>query len=204
MRLYIVRHGQSVENVKGPLPPGSNPPLTPLGQRQAAYAAGAIVSEGIDALYCGPLLRNVQTAAAIAEATGLSARIIPALYEVEADPVSCPIDVVERRFPFARAIDAFPARSFPYPESRDQAFARAGAVADWLRATHAHEDRAIGMVSHGTFTDFLLTHFLGLPCADAVRFSSGNCAIHALLLSFDRVKITRLNDESHIPRDERT
>ena len=74
MELYLIRHGQSANNLRkqalaepGDSPAASaprmaDPPLTDLGKLQARLAGEALREEGITRLYCGPMLRTLQTA----------------------------------------------------------------------------------------------------------------------------------------------
>ncbi len=70
MRLFVVRHAKAA--------PGDPDELRPLtkGGREAARELGAqLAGERLDALISSPLLRARETAAAIAEATGLEVQI---------------------------------------------------------------------------------------------------------------------------------
>jgi broad specificity phosphatase PhoE len=72
--LVLVRHGQSSANADGLLVGRSDPALTPLGERQAAATAAAVVSAaeegGRDVLrvVTSPLRRTIDTARAICAA----------------------------------------------------------------------------------------------------------------------------------------
>jgi 2,3-bisphosphoglycerate-dependent phosphoglycerate mutase len=76
----IVRHGQSVNNA-GIEARVSDPHLTEVGERQAELVAEALQPFGIDLLYVSPMRRTLQTAAPIAAATGLPARVFTGLHE---------------------------------------------------------------------------------------------------------------------------
>lgn len=72
MKLWLVRHGQTLLNAQDRLRGWLNPPLSPLGLEQAAEAAAA-VPQGLP-LYSSDLLRAVQTSKAIG-----AAKLTPAL-----------------------------------------------------------------------------------------------------------------------------
>lgn len=85
MRLLLIRHGQTPSNLKHLLDTGvPGPGLTPLGQDQAAALPEALAAEKIDALYVSTLLRTQLTAAPLAAATGLEARIRDGIRELSA------------------------------------------------------------------------------------------------------------------------
>ena len=84
--VVLVRHGASaaaVEGVRFPLVDGrSNPPISEAGQSQAEAVAERLAGEAIGALFVSPLRRTHETAAPLAEATGLEPTVLPDLAEV--------------------------------------------------------------------------------------------------------------------------
>ncbi len=84
--LLLVRHGQSTWNADGRWQGQADPPLSALGERQAA-AAGATLEGPFDAVAASDLARAASTAAAIAAAQGLEVVMrLPALRERAAGP----------------------------------------------------------------------------------------------------------------------
>lgn len=85
MRLTLIRHGQTPSNVLGLLDtdhPG--PGLTELGVRQAAAIPAALSDHTIDGIFVSTLIRTQLTAAPLARARGVEARILPGLHEISA------------------------------------------------------------------------------------------------------------------------
>lgn len=85
MRLLLIRHAQSTDNVIGALgteTPG--PVLTALGLEQAAAIPAALADESIDAIYVSTMQRTGLTAAPLAAALGLHASVIDGLEEIHA------------------------------------------------------------------------------------------------------------------------
>jgi broad specificity phosphatase PhoE len=85
MRLLLIRHGQTIDNVNGALGtvvPG--PALTELGQEQAAAIPAALADERIEAIYASSMQRTSLTAAPLAAATGLEVGILDGLREIGA------------------------------------------------------------------------------------------------------------------------
>ena len=68
-RILLVRHGQSTWNALGKWQGRADPPLSPLGQQQAASAAARVGI--VDAVIASPLVRARQTAEIIAEGIGV-------------------------------------------------------------------------------------------------------------------------------------
>jgi probable phosphoglycerate mutase len=80
--LLVVRHGQSVWNAEGRWQGRADPPLTPLGEQQAADAALHVGA--IDAVWSSDLERARRTAEIIATSLGLEVGIDPRLAERDA------------------------------------------------------------------------------------------------------------------------
>jgi len=67
MKWYLIRHGEIKSNRKNVYAGWSEEGLTLRGYRQAKKAAGEMLSKRIDAIYCSPLRRTVQTAKIIGD-----------------------------------------------------------------------------------------------------------------------------------------
>jgi 2,3-bisphosphoglycerate-dependent phosphoglycerate mutase len=84
--VILVRHGASAPAVPGepfPLLDGhGDPPLAPEGEAQAALVAERLAAESLRMLFVTPLVRTHQTAAPLAERTGLNPVVVPDLREV--------------------------------------------------------------------------------------------------------------------------
>ncbi len=80
-RLLLVRHGQSVGNVKQILQGQDNGMLTDLGREQAAEVARRLKDEPIDAFLASDLTRAVETCQIIAQPHGGKIRTTPLLRE---------------------------------------------------------------------------------------------------------------------------
>ena len=94
MELYLIRHGQSANNLRkqalaghahtshaASVPRMADPPLTDLGKRQARLAGESLRDEGIIRLYCGPMLRTLQTAQIIGAVLDLCPHVFVGLHE---------------------------------------------------------------------------------------------------------------------------
>ena len=94
MELYLIRHGQSANNRRKdrlkkipstatpkPEPRIPDPELTSVGERQACLAGEWLKGEGIDTLYCGPMLRTLQTARIIGDTIDATPHVFVGLHE---------------------------------------------------------------------------------------------------------------------------
>ncbi|WP_066040227.1 histidine phosphatase family protein [Herbiconiux solani] len=85
MRLLLIRHGQTIDNVRGELGtaiPG--PGLTALGRAQAAAIPQALEGVPIDAIFASVMVRTQETAAPLAAARGLTPVVLDGLQEITA------------------------------------------------------------------------------------------------------------------------
>jgi broad specificity phosphatase PhoE len=85
MRLLLIRHGETLDNVNGELGtviPG--PPLTDLGRQQAAAIPAALAAESIDAIYVSRMRRTAETATPLAQARGLDLVTVDGIHEISA------------------------------------------------------------------------------------------------------------------------
>ncbi len=80
-RLYLVRHGQSAGNAEGRFGGHGPTPLSELGKKQARLTARILAKEGVSVIYTSDLLRAVQTAEPLAEATGTPIIATPSFRE---------------------------------------------------------------------------------------------------------------------------
>ncbi len=81
--IYFARHGETVWNVENKICGMTDSPLTEKGRQQARELGQKVKESGvhIDEILYSPLSRAVDTAKAVAEATGLPARCEPRLRE---------------------------------------------------------------------------------------------------------------------------
>jgi probable phosphoglycerate mutase len=85
MRLICIRHGESPSNASADrlaLPEGEGDRLTERGLAQAREAAAAVADAGARRLLSSPMRRAAETAALIAERTGLEVEVNPLIHEL--------------------------------------------------------------------------------------------------------------------------
>ena len=114
--VYLVRHGESAGNVNPGMPRRDDPPLTDRGRAQAERAAAALAPLGVEAVYCSPLRRARETAAAIAAASHLPVRGVDGFAEVDMGNLSEPEttrDRAERDAIFSAWLAGDRSRRFP-------------------------------------------------------------------------------------------
>ena len=85
MKLYLLRHAQSIANVEHVFSNhGLKHPLTDLGRKQAYEVARRLEVLPIEAIYSSPILRAVETTVVVAHKLRLGYAIEPDLREIDA------------------------------------------------------------------------------------------------------------------------
>lgn len=197
MILYCVRHAESVYNGEGRIQGQADPPLSQTGLAQAAaLAAGLKQFPRVDALFCSPLQRAMQTAAPISDALGLEIRTIDQLKELNAGIFQGKRwDEIEELYPEeARTWKSLePDFVIPGGESRRQLMHRGRAALESIRRSGF--ERVI-VVSHGGLLTAALKALLNVP-ADTNPFMLMNASVSQLVwpsADSTAVKLLTLNE----------
>jgi probable phosphoglycerate mutase len=188
MELLLVRHARPlrVESLDGP----ADPPLSPLGERQAAALAAWLAdpaSEPIDAVYTSPLRRAAETAAPLAAALGLEARPEPALAEYDAEAMAY-IPIEELRA-------AGDPRWKELPPDIEGFQSRVMDGVDRLCAAHPAQ-RAV-LVCHGGVINVIVSSVLGLGAS--MLFLPGYTSVSRVLVASSGPRsLASLNEMAHL------
>ena len=158
MRLILIRHGQTPNNVRSLLDtavPG--PGLTRLGELQAAAVPAAVAEESIQALYISNLTRTALTAAPLAAARHLNPVVRDGLREISAGHLEMKGDLASVEA-YLHALKSWLAGDLsarmPGADNGFEVLERFDAVVE--EAAAAHE--AVAMVSHGAMIRFWAGH----------------------------------------------
>ncbi|HEX4443611.1 MAG TPA: histidine phosphatase family protein [Galbitalea sp.] len=148
MRLLLIRHAQSTENVVGIL--GSDVPgpvITDLGREQAAAIPAALSEEKIDAIFASSMQRTSLTASPLAARLGLAVQVLDDLGEISAGELEGRSDKDAIRAYMGTIISWWQTSSARIPggESGDEFFARfTGAIETAVRGSDC-----VVVFSHG-------------------------------------------------------
>lgn len=152
MRLLLIRHGQTPNNVTGALDtafPGAG--LTELGEAQAAAIPAALADEDVSAVYASPLVRTQLTAAPFARDRGLAVTVRPGLEEIAAGSFEMRSDA-EAVHGYLGALSAWLHRdldhAIPGGDSGRAFLERYTAAVHGIAAERRRED-SVALFSHG-------------------------------------------------------
>lgn len=228
MDLFIVRHGQSLNNALEDIKDRvEDPPLTEAGEKQADRVA-EYLAEGrhllvtersggrrlLDHIYCSPMLRTLQTAQPIGRALNMPPEVWVDIHEwggifldhgdergIVGYPGMSRSDIEERFGGYV--IPATIGEEGWWDPSRGQeqssaAQGRAIGVAEALWERVAEESR-IALVAHGGFIDSLLKALLHLLPSQHVGLPHHNTAITHLNFTEGRLQMKYMDRTEHLP-----
>ena len=228
MELYLIRHGQSANNLRkqalaepGDSPAASaprmaDPPLTDLGKLQARLAGEALREEGITRLYCGPMLRTLQTAQIVGAALDLSPHVFVGLHEWggvwesrgEAGSVQRPgltRNEMSAMFPgFVVPGDVTDRGWWFHDWAGDQAMLElaernAHSFITHLESHHVDAEQRIAAVLHGGSGSSLVAALFGVPQnVRYARFTHENTGVSRVSVTEGRRTLRYLNRIDHL------
>jgi broad specificity phosphatase PhoE len=198
-QLYLIRHGETVNNVARITQGWSDSELSDLGRRQVQRLAERLAALKPTALYSSPLGRAMATARIIAEATGLEIVPLDGLREMNygkwegrafLDIRHEDVDLFQRWISDEEC---------PCPEGESHADVRRR-FASALESVNS--ERAI-VVAHGTAIRIGAMDLLGLPLMSALHFAQDNAAMNLFVRRGDGKWILKYWNDSTHTNDER-
>lgn len=177
MKLYSIRHGQTLWNLENKICGVTDLPLTSEGIAQARNAAERLSSLSLDLIISSPMLRARQTAQWIGEPQktpiSLDHRLLEQNYGLlEGQPRnSAEFWAVKRRFAYR----------YPQGESMLQLAQRVYNLLDELKATYPSSFKLL-LVSHGGVCRMIHSYFYDMTNEEFAELSLGNCEIREYTL----------------------
>jgi len=195
----LLRHGQTPLSVEKRFSGTGDPPLTELGQAQAAAAAARLSTSAATAVVSSPLTRARQTAQVVADALGLEVEVEEGLRETDfGDWEGHTFAEVRAKWP--RELDAWltsTAVAPPFGESFDATTTRVRLARDAVLARHA--DATVVVVSHVSPIKTLLRLALDAPPSALYRMHLDLACLSEVQWFADGPAVVRcLNDTHHL------
>ena len=201
MRLFLIRHGETLPNRRREFQGTGNFPLTDDGLSQAEKIASYFHDIPLSAIYASPMTRAMQTAAPLAEAKGLVPSAVPAFHEVDCgrwEGVSF-YDILKNGSELLRAWLTDGETPAPGGESLGDVYRRTGAPLNEIVDRHRHSSDNVAIVAHGAVNRTLICHLLGLRPDRAFCFEQENACISRFALDEPfPPKLTMLNSTIHL------
>jgi len=200
--LYLLRHAATPANLSHPARlqgRHNDPPLAPLGVRQAEVTREFLAIRPIDLCYCSPLRRAVQTATIICEPHEVAPKPLEALIECDVGKwEGLDWETIKSKNPklYERYMANPAQQGYPGGETFAEVHERASEALDQLLLDHP--GKAILVVSHHVVNRTYLAGLLGLPPSQARRVSLDNCGISIVVREQDKTSVQTLNGVLHL------
>ena len=200
LRLYLIRHGETVWNREGRVQGHTDIPLSPAGVDQARLLAQRFEGEHIDAVWSSDLQRARTTAAAIAGPRGLNVVTTPLLRETmlgEWEGLTEP-EVIARgdsnlwdKWRIAPTLHRPPAS-----EPLAEVWSRMLDVLAEIR--RAAPEGTVVVSGHGGSLRVLLCDAIGAPLSSLNRFALENTSVSLIETTEHRTWVRFINDTCHL------
>jgi probable phosphoglycerate mutase len=187
MELLLIRHALPVRVDEGAAEGPADPALADAGRRQAAALAEWLAEEKVDAIYCSPMRRALETATPLAARLGLEAIIEDGVAEYDRDALSyIPIEELKA---------AGDPRWHQVPEQPEHF---RGVVVEAIeRIVAAHPAQRVAVVCHGGVVNAYAAHVLGID--DVLFFLPHYTSISRIMAaSTGERSIASLNEAAHL------
>lgn len=196
MKLFCVRHGETLFNLAGRIQGQSDSGLSPLGRRQCQAVADALSRVDCEAVIASPLERALESARCIAQTLKLEVRTEPRLMEINAGIFQGHCwNEIGRHFPeeSARWRSQDPDYRIPGGESRRDLMERSRAAFEAIRQSAY---RSAIVVAHGGSLSAAFKALLEIPAVHN-PFSLGNGSISTVAWD-SQFKLLSLNEMAHL------
>lgn len=198
MRLVVVRHGVTQNNLAAQFTGQLDVPLSALGEEQALALVSALGHERFDVLISSDLQRALATLAPLAARLEQPVRLEPALREIgvgvwEGQPGAA----VRALYP--GAIERWESSETYAPDGGESvALFRARIVDAFDRSRCEFPDGSVLWMTHGGVLGVLLCHLLGMDMSRRWQFRRDNTAIFEFDIRGDEYTVIRANDITHL------
>lgn len=198
-QVFLIRHGDTGEALKGRFVGRRDVPLSPLGQEQTTALAQHSELSRCREAFSSPLQRVRETVAN--SSLELVCRQDNDLREIDFGSwESLSFTEIARDYPedvdrWARLEQDF---RFPQGEAYADFLHRIQRAAERIARTAAAQTDPVAVFAHGGVIRALICQWLGLPAKHYLLFEIDPASVSAVRLFGDQGVLTRLNDRSHL------
>lgn len=198
VRLVVVRHGATANNLAAQFTGQSDVPLSALGEQQALALAASMANERFDALISSDLQRARATLEPLAELLAQPLRVDVALREISVGIWEGQTGS-EVRAQYPGAIERWESSETYAPVGGETVVAFRERIVDALNRTcREFADGSVLWMTHGGVLGVLLCHVLGMDIQRRWQFRRDNTAIFEFDVGADYCIVMRANDVTHL------
>lgn len=198
VRLMVVRHGATANNLAAQFTGQSDVPLSALGEQQALALAESLANERFDALISSDLQRARATLAPLAELLEQPVRLDATLREIGVG-VWEGLSGAAVRAQYPGAIERWESSESYAPEGGETVVAfRERIIEAFERSRREFPDGSVLWMTHGGVLGVLLCHVLGMDIQRRWQFRRDNTAIFEFDVGADYCIVMRANDITHL------
>lgn len=194
MRLYLVRHGETVWNLESRYQGWADQPLSALGREQAAEVANLLSMVAFDAAYSSDLQRAVTTAEIILGGREIAAEKLRNFREIDIGELDGRTEQ-EIRINYPEQLRAWRdtpgTLTMPGGESLHDVEARAWPALETLLERHPGE--TVLLVAHHTVNKVILCRVLGIPYSHFRVLRQPPCAVSVIDFNDDGPLVWTVN-----------
>lgn len=182
MRIYMIRHGEAVDDIEDCYGGIADFPLTDLGRRQALDVASRLKEQSPALIYSSPLKRALETSKLItAELSLPDPVVVEDIQERNSYGVLSGVNKDKAKIVFEKILSqlkekpGYSKEPIPGSEPWDEFVLRVRRGYDFVvNDALARQLTAIGIVTHGKFTQALFEDVLGIPEKVDLKLSALN------------------------------
>ncbi len=194
MILLLVRHALTELTGKRLYGRSQGIPLSDRGRQQAKELAARLADVPLDALYTSPLDRCAETAAPIAEATGLEVRALEGVLEIDYGEWTGRPFTSLRRLKLWKEFHGGTPSAPRFPGGETLAEAQRRAITATLELAGRHVKETVAVVTHGDVIALILAHYAGVHIDLFQRLEVAPASVTAIVLGAGPPKVRRVND----------
>jgi phosphoserine phosphatase len=197
--LIIVRHGETAWNKSDIFRGRVNIGLSENGLRQAELLAEFLSRKPIQAVYCSPLPRALQTAAAVARRQKLEPQPMPELTDLDFGQwEGLPRQEVQTKYKdlYTQWLDHPELVTPPQGESMEEALKRSLKALDQIMARN--KEGKVVIVTHRVITKVLICALLGLDNSHFWNIEQDTCGVTNFIYNDRYFILTHHNDTSFL------
>lgn len=167
MKIFLVRHGESVDDIEDCWGGMADFPLTEAGRQTASALAQKLVGSGIEVIYSSPYKRAHETATIVAQSLGRSIKVVDGLKERNSYGVITGVNKAKAKEIFGHILsklkgklgDYYGTESVPGDESVTEFDLRVRKAIDEIIAD-SKQNKTIAIVTHGNVTRSIYKNLL--------------------------------------------